>query len=69
MDNYKSAQVMADGIIINYNFIRPHMGLDGKTPAEVAGLDLPLQGIRWKELIKLALSRDAPPEEAKPRSP
>jgi len=60
MDNDKSAQIMADGMRINYNFIRPHMGLDGKTPAQVAGLDLPLQGIRWKELIKQAtLKREA----------
>lgn len=54
MDNDKSAQVMADGMKINYNFLRPHMGLDGKTPAQVAGLDLDLDGIRWKELIKQA---------------
>jgi transposase-like protein len=54
MDNDKSAQIMADGMRINYNFIRPHMGLDGKTPAQVAGLDLGLDGIRWKALIKNA---------------
>jgi transposase-like protein len=54
MDNDRSAQVMADGIRINYNFIRPHMGLDGKTPAQIAGLDLGLEGIRWKALINRA---------------
>ena len=54
MDHDESAQIMADGIRINYNFIRPHMGLDGQTPAQVAGLDLGLQGVRWKELIKRA---------------
>lgn len=54
MDNDRSAQIMADGIRINYNFIRPHMGLDGRTPAQVAGLDLGLSGIKWKELIKQA---------------
>jgi hypothetical protein len=36
MDNDKSAQVMADRIRINYNFIRPHTGLDGKTSAQKA---------------------------------
>ena len=45
---------MTDGIRINYNFIRPHMGLDGRTPAQTAGLDLGLDGIRWKQLIKQA---------------
>jgi transposase-like protein len=54
MDNDRSAQIMADGMRINYNFIRPHMGLDGRTPAQIAGLDLGLNGIRWKALIKLA---------------
>jgi transposase-like protein len=54
MDNDRSAQIMADGIRINYNFIRPHMGLDGRTPAQTAGLDLGLDGIRWKELIRKA---------------
>jgi hypothetical protein len=57
MDNDESAQVMADGIRVNYNFLRPHMGLDGKTPAQVAGLDLGLDGIRWKALIKKAIQR------------
>ncbi len=60
MDNDRSSQIMADEIRINYNFIRPHMGLDGKTPAQTAGLDLGLDGIRWKHLIKLATSKIAP---------
>ena len=29
---------MADGDRIEYNFIRSHMALNGKTPAKVAGL-------------------------------
>lgn len=60
MDNDRSAQIMADGIRINYNFIRPHMGLDGRTPAQTAGLDLGLDGIRWKELIKQATTKRKP---------
>ena len=55
MDNDRSAQIMADGMRINYNFIRPHMGLEGRTPAQTAGLDLGLDGIRWKALIKRAV--------------
>ena len=54
MDHDQSAQIMADGIRINYNFIRPHMGLEGKTPAQAAGLDLGLDGVRWKDLIRRA---------------
>jgi len=69
MDNDRTAQILSDGLRINYNFVRPHMGLDGKTPAQVAGLDLGLDGIRWKALIKQAVSRDAPPTEQKEASP
>lgn len=36
---------VVEGYRIYYNFIRPHMSLNGKTPAEVAGLDLGLEGI------------------------
>ena len=43
---------VVEGYRIYYNFIRPHMSLDGKTPAEVAGLDLGLEGDRWLSLIK-----------------
>jgi hypothetical protein len=39
-----SQQVMADGTRVDYNFIRPNMGLDVKTPAQIAGLDLGLDG-------------------------
>ena len=55
MDNDKSAQVMADGIRVNYNFIRRHMGLDGLTPAQAAELDLGLGKIRWQGLIRKAV--------------
>jgi hypothetical protein len=61
MDNDESAQIQADGIRINYNYLRPHMGLDGKTPAQAAGLDLGLDdGIRWQELIKKATTLSKP---------
>ncbi len=55
MDNDQSAQVMVDGIRINYNFIRPYMGLNGLTPARAVELDLGLDGIRWKALVKRAM--------------
>ncbi len=40
---------------IYYNFIRPHMALDGKTPAQEAGLNLGLGDNRWKGLIEKAI--------------
>jgi transposase-like protein/DNA-directed RNA polymerase subunit M/transcription elongation factor TFIIS len=43
-----------DGQRIYYNHIRPHQGLSGKTPAQVAGLNLELTGNKWESLIKRA---------------
>ena len=39
------------GIQIYHNYIRPHEGLDGKTPAEVAGIKI---ANRWLTLIQNA---------------
>jgi len=36
------------------NYLRPHTSLDRKTPAEVAGIDLSLQGNTWEAIIKKA---------------
>ncbi len=38
-----TARVIIDGFMVHYNFFRPHIGLNGKTPAEVAGIRLPSQ--------------------------
>lgn len=52
LDHAESAQLMADGTRIEYDFIRPHMALNGKTPAEAAGLALGLDGNKWQKLIR-----------------
>ncbi|MFC1936935.1 transposase [Chloroflexota bacterium] len=39
----------ADGFLTYYNFLRPHEGLDGQTPAEVAGIDYPTR--TWADVI------------------
>lgn len=54
LDHEESAQLMADGTRIEYNFIRPHMALNGKTPAEAVGIDLGLGGNKWETLIREA---------------
>jgi transposase InsO family protein len=43
-----------DGQRVYYNHIRPHQGLDGKTPAQAAGLELDLGTNKWESLIKKA---------------
>jgi transposase-like protein len=57
LDNEESARRIIEGHRIYYNHIRPHMALNGKTPAEVAGLDLHLKGNKWERIIKKAAER------------
>jgi transposase-like protein len=44
-----------EGFRIYYNFIRPHMALNGKTPAEMANINLQLEQNRWESLIRQSL--------------
>ena len=70
MDNNESAQKLLDGNRLFYNFIRPHMGLDGLTPAQKAGIDLGLEGNRWDSLIRQAyVSRKLQAKEGEQLSP
>jgi transposase-like protein len=54
LDHDESAKTMLEGNRIYYNYLRPHQALNGKTPAEKAGIDLQLEGNKWEELIKRA---------------
>ena len=47
----ETASTVMDGQRIYYNFIRPHMALNGKTPAETAGV-AKLQQNKWSDLIR-----------------
>lgn len=42
---------LAEGQRMRYNFVKPHMALDGETPAAAAGIKV--KG--WKELLEKAL--------------
>ena len=50
----KTAQDLVDAMRIHYNFIRPHMALENKTPAEKAGIKLPLGQNKVESLMRLA---------------
>jgi transposase-like protein len=45
----EGAKRFADGFAVHYNFVRPHMALGGKTPAQVSGLSP--RKLRWLDLI------------------
>jgi transposase-like protein len=36
LDDEETAQTMMDGLRVYYNFMRPHMALNGQTPAQKA---------------------------------
>lgn len=46
-----SALAFIDGFLAYYNFIRPHESLDGKTPAEAAGIKYDVKN--WSDVIHL----------------
>jgi len=52
LDNEESARRMIEGHRTYYNYLRPHMALNGKTPAEAAGLDMRLDGNKWETIIR-----------------
>lgn len=52
LGNDKSAQQFADDYRVYHNYIRPHSGLDGRTPAESTGIDLNLGDNKIMSLIQ-----------------
>jgi transposase InsO family protein len=44
------------GMQIYHNYVRPHMALDGKTPAEVAGIEVKGEN-KWLTLIQNACQK------------
>ncbi len=53
LGNNQSAQTVVEGFRIYYNWVKPHMALNGRTPAEVAGVGVD-ESNRWVGLIKQA---------------
>ena len=54
LGNDESAQDFAELLKIHHNFVKPHQGLDDKTPAETAGIDLDLGKDKYRDLIRQA---------------
>ena len=46
-----TARLILDGFLIHYNFFKPHMSLNNKTPAEVAGIKIPSK--TWTDFVRM----------------
>jgi transposase-like protein len=57
LDDENTAQTMMDGLRVYYNFIRPHMALDGKTPAQQARIDVDSNQNRLSLIKKASKAR------------
>jgi transposase-like protein len=55
LDSSIGAMEFAAGMQTYYNYIRPHQGINGLTPAEMAGIQIDLTGNRWMTMIGLAV--------------
>jgi hypothetical protein len=45
---------LAEGQRIQYNFVKPHMALDGQTPVQAAGIGIEARD-KWLALLKSSL--------------
>jgi transposase-like protein len=57
LGNDESSKIFAELLKINHNFVKPHMGLDGLTPAQAAGIELNLGDDKYLDLIKQATKK------------
>lgn len=49
LKNIKSAKLITDGWLLHYNYLRPHESLNGRTPAQMAGVKYPYRN--WQEIV------------------
>lgn len=55
----KDDSVILKGMQIHHNFIRPHQGLNGDTPADRSGIKI-MGDNKWKTIIQNAVKSDLP---------
>ena len=53
----ESARLFMDGWLVHYNFFRPHMSLNDRTPASVAGIKFPYRN--WKDVVEQPYEKTA----------
>jgi transposase-like protein len=57
LDNPVSAEEFAAGMQTYYNYIRPHQGIGGLVPAQLANIPIDLTGNKWERMIGLAVGK------------
>ena len=55
LNSAMDAEDFAAGLQTYYNYIRPHSGINGLTPAQMANIPINLMGNRWETMIGLAV--------------
>jgi hypothetical protein len=55
LDSALGAEEFVAGMQTYYNYIHPHMGINGMTPAQMANIPINLMGNRWETMIELAV--------------
>jgi transposase-like protein len=55
LDSSVGAQEFVAGMQTYYNYIRPHQGINGLTPAQMANIPINLMGNRWETMIGLSV--------------
>jgi putative transposase len=66
LKNFETALDFTDAYLAYYNFMRPHESLDGKTPAEFAGIKYPYRN--WDDVIRNYKPKTKITIEHQPRS-
>lgn len=61
----ESAKRYMAGWLVHYNFFRPHMSLNDRTPAQVAGIQSPFK--HWKDIVEQPYSKTARIRVSKPK--
>lgn len=49
LKDIRTAKLITDGWLFHYNYLRPHESLNGKTPAQVAGVRFPYRN--WQDIV------------------
>jgi transposase-like protein len=63
MDKSETHQLILEGFILYYNYLRPHESLKGKTPAEAAKIDFPYKS--FLDIIKSQIPKPPPKPDRK----